>query len=315
MNMKNQIKLLQTELYNNSQILKELTHWFKVFNRPNGWHYDLDHIWILNNLEDLGIKPGATIIDAGAGQGIMQYFLASKGYNVISLDFSPRTKPNRANGIFNVVGSGDNEINYIHPYMNFIHYGDGSPKSIINRISFKKLKKIPQLPKRYFLKLVSLYTYLNERFFRKHDSFGTITYVRAPFHKVPLESNIADAVISVSAIEHADISLFDQNITELSRLLKFNAPLLITTSVNNSNETTYNKVVSGYCFSILDLDKYFPNSETFFDYENSEKNILNSNIFWKRLDAYYYNDENSFVYKKKCVSLPYLPVGIIKFKS
>ena len=77
------IKFLPASLLKDRRKLMELTYWLRVMNRPNGWHYDLDHIWILNELEAAGLAKGATIIDAGAGQGIMQYLLAARGYNVI----------------------------------------------------------------------------------------------------------------------------------------------------------------------------------------------------------------------------------------
>jgi len=98
--MKCEIQLLNASLLADEKTLEELSYWLGVMNRPNGWHYDLDHIWILSELEKAGIKPGATILDAGAGQGVLQYLLASRGYNVISLDFSPRRIPNRTVGIF-----------------------------------------------------------------------------------------------------------------------------------------------------------------------------------------------------------------------
>ena len=75
--MNNKIKLLTTSLLDDCKKLKELTYWLRVMNRPNGWHYDLDHIWILDELEKSGITKGSTIIDAGAGQGIMQYIVVS----------------------------------------------------------------------------------------------------------------------------------------------------------------------------------------------------------------------------------------------
>ena len=41
---------------------------FKEF----GWHYPVDIVWILSELERLGLKKGSTILDAGAGNGILQ---------------------------------------------------------------------------------------------------------------------------------------------------------------------------------------------------------------------------------------------------
>lgn len=308
--MANQIKLLQASLLRDEQKLKELTHWLRVMNRPNGWHYDLDHIWILDELEKAGIRPGATIVDAGAGQGVMQYLLAARGYNVISLDFSPRTPPARARGIFKVMGAGDTAIEYQHPYMKFVTYGTSHASSLIKRLSLRKVRKLPELPGRIYRRALSYATYLRERFFGKHGSFGVISYVRAPFHDVPLKAGIADAVISVSAIEHADIDLFDSNIKSLLCLLKPGAPLLLTTSATSEENNTYDRKVEGWCFSSKTLAGYFPGSELDFDAAACAHSLMESPTFMQRLDPYYYLDPESPFHKKRFTTFPYLPVAV-----
>lgn len=308
--MASEIKLLHASLLDDREKLKEPTYWLRVLNRPNGWHYDLDHIWILDELERAGIRPGASIVDAGAGQGIMQYLLAARGYNVISLDFSPRIPPARSRGIFDISGNGEAEIRYQHPYMKFINYGTSQPGSLVTRLSFKKLKKIPELPGRAIRRLVSYGWYFRERFLGNHSNYGKITYVRAPFHDVPLQTESADAVISVSAIEHADIGLFDRNVNELTRLLKPGAPLLLTTSATASKENTYDEKVEGWCFSRSALAAFFPNSKIEFDAEGCARSLLNSSTFICRLDPYYYLDQGSFCYSKRILAFPYLPIAV-----
>lgn len=152
--------------------------------------------------------------------------------------------------------------------------------------------------------------YLYERFARSHDSYGTITYLRAPFHEVPFASESVDAVISISAIEHADISLFHENINELSRLLKPGAPLLLTTSATTSDENVYLEKYSGWCFSLSALKTFFPGCEVKFDAENCARSMMESAVFIGRIDPYYYQDKDSFCYKKRIEALPYLPVAV-----
>jgi hypothetical protein len=308
--MANEIKLLDASLLSDEKKLKELTKWLRVMNRPNGWHYDLDHIWILDELENAGIKPGATIIDAGAGQGIMQYLLAARGYKIISLDFSPRKPPDRAHGIFEVFGEGDSAINYQHPYMKFISYGTNRLDGLIKRLTLQKLKKLPELPGRFYRRALSYTWYLRERFLGDHREYGQISYIRAPFHEVPLESGIADAVISVSAIEHADIELFNSNIKSLLRLMKKGAPMLMTTSATKEQKNSYDKKVEGWCFSRSALADYFPGYVIEFNAESCERSLLNSKTFMDRLDPYYYLDPESPLYKKSFDSFPYLPVAL-----
>jgi len=56
---------------------------------PIGWHYLLDLVWILDRLGDV---DGMTILDAGAGIGVIQWYLAGSGANVISADRIDRSR-------------------------------------------------------------------------------------------------------------------------------------------------------------------------------------------------------------------------------
>ena len=308
--MDNEIRLLDASLLSDKKKLKEISYWLKVMNRPNGWHYDLDQIWILNELEKAGILPGSTILDAGAGQGIMQYLLAARGYNVISLDFSSRAKPSHSLGIFNIEGEGDCNINYQHPFMRFISYDVNSPATIGNWIRNSNFERAPLLLGYAKRRVTSLLFYIFERLVKRHDNYGTITFLRAPFHDVPLGPGSVDAVISISAIEHADISLFHENINELLRLLKLRAPLLLTTSSTTSDKNIYHEKTSGWCFSLPALKDFFPGCEIKFDVENCTRSMIESEVFMDRLDSYYYQDKSSFCYKKYVKKLPYLPVTV-----
>ena len=90
MNLETSYTLLKPNLMNDSVTTDIIDYWLSLLNRPNGWHYKLDIIWILNELKKSGIHPGSTILDAGAGQGVLQYLLAAKGYKVISFDYSKK---------------------------------------------------------------------------------------------------------------------------------------------------------------------------------------------------------------------------------
>lgn len=309
--MRNYIKLLDIELFNNKNLLNKISYWLKVMNRPNGWHYDLDQIWVIEQLKENGIHPGSTILDAGAGQGVTQYLLSSMGYNIISLDFSSRIKPPRSNGIFNIEIKGDEEILYKHPYMNFIDYNINNNKLL--RI-ITVLKFFKYIPYKIVYLLQSYIYYIYERYFTNHENYGKITYIRAPFHDIPLLDSSIDAIISISAIEHADIDLFEKNILEMTRILKSNSPMLITTSATNETENKFLEKFSGWCFSQTFLKNKFKNATFLFDYNDTYKNLLNSKILKSRIDPYYYNDKESFCYKKNIINIPYLPMGIKIYK-
>ena len=53
-----------------------------------GWHYLLDLSWAAQHLAPL--DRGMQVLNAGAGTGVMQWWLAEQGVNVISVDRSSR---------------------------------------------------------------------------------------------------------------------------------------------------------------------------------------------------------------------------------
>ena len=84
------ITLLDTDLLQNEKLFREVIYWKNFFRAQLGWHYVLDLIWKLEKIDLLELPKGSRIIDAGAGYGLMQYILAGRGFNVISIDFAPR---------------------------------------------------------------------------------------------------------------------------------------------------------------------------------------------------------------------------------
>ena len=49
--MKNNIELINPNILNNPKKINEINYWCNVFNWPNGWHYLMDQIWILNHID------------------------------------------------------------------------------------------------------------------------------------------------------------------------------------------------------------------------------------------------------------------------
>jgi ubiquinone/menaquinone biosynthesis C-methylase UbiE len=55
-----------------------------------GWHYLLDLSWAAKQLQP---SPGMLMMDAGAGYGLMQWWLAEQGIDVLSVDQKDRRDP------------------------------------------------------------------------------------------------------------------------------------------------------------------------------------------------------------------------------
>jgi ubiquinone/menaquinone biosynthesis C-methylase UbiE len=195
-------------------------------------------------------------------------------------------------------------IDYKHPYMGIINYGNNP---LIARINLSNAFKIPSI---LISSVKSKLVHLWERYIQKHDAYGSIKLLRASFHDIPIQSQSIDAIFSISAIEHAEIKLFDKNIKEFERIVKPGGIILITTSANNKEDSTYDDETSGICFSKNDLNKHFPDALVKFNYEADERSIIESKIFYSRIDSYYWRNKKSFFYKKRISKLPYMPVGI-----
>jgi len=83
------ITLLDTDLLQNEKLFREVIYWKNFFRAQLGWHYVLDLIWKLEKIDLLDLPKGSLIIDAGAGYGLMQYILAGRGFNIISVTLPP----------------------------------------------------------------------------------------------------------------------------------------------------------------------------------------------------------------------------------
>jgi len=310
----NQVELLDINLLENKRNLKEIIFWQYAMNRPQGWHYDLDFLWILDNLKRMGLAKGSKILDAGAGLGPFQYILASKGYNIVSLDFSKRNLPKESINLFDIK-IDQNDFNYNHKYQDFIFLEN--KKNLKNKI-FKRLfdGSFFNIKWLYFKTKKSLLHFFfstQAKLILDKKKFGKILFKRAAFHDVPYKSSSFDAVVSISAIEHAEKKLLEKNISEILRVLKPEGKAFLTTSSSTSNLEYFDEQTSGWCFSSESITKILGKEFSFEECEliKTEKSIINSKKWNSRLDPYYLFDKNSPFSKKDFKSLPYLPIGFI----
>ena len=308
------VTLLSPAFLCDLKILKEITYWSHVMNRPQGWHYDMDETWMLKNIEKAKIPKGAIILDAGAGLGIMQYVLASRGYNVVSLDFGKRLIPEESLGIFDITLEEQGSLEYKHSYQESMSFV-GNSNSFKSRYKcfIEKLGRSNLILRLYYKikRELSHFFYHTIEKMRDHGCYGKITFVRAAFHEIPFDENYFDAVISVSALEHADIELLDKNISEMCRVAKSGAPVLISTSAIGEEKDFFDGKTQGWCFCSQTLLRFSDNSTLEYSkYSDVEREILTSPLWLSRLDPYYYCNPNGHFFKKKMAGLPYLPIGI-----
>ena len=81
------IEILPVELLDqNRPMVTALQNLARSLGLEFGWHYLLDITWIVQHLGD---AAGKSILDAGAGTGILQWYLAEQGAAVLSVGETP----------------------------------------------------------------------------------------------------------------------------------------------------------------------------------------------------------------------------------
>lgn len=257
-----------------------------------GWHYMLDLVWIIEQLRSL--PSGSTILDAGAGGGLLQYILADLGHRIISVDFAPRPKPI---GIPSIKIMHQAELR--HEYINHL-------KSNYRNARKEKNKPVLLHTKNEFTSL-----------FNKTD-VPLILYQADMQDMFLCPDNFVDAVVSVSAIEHLDYNHAEKAIKECFRVLKSGQPILVSTSASNKADWYHEKSM-GWCYSELSLKKMFdlsPATPSNFDHYQQIMDDL------KRPGNELNNNLASFYFTSNKNGMPwgiwnpeYLPVVIKKTKG
>jgi ubiquinone/menaquinone biosynthesis C-methylase UbiE len=243
------IVLLDTDLLQKKELFKEVTYWKNLLGLKIGWHYILDLIWQLERIEALNLPKGALILDAGAGYGLLQYILAARGFNVISVDFRPRKLPWPMKWIFPMFLE---HAEFKDPYIEFI-----------KKNGAKWYMKIPFEIKRI---LFNYNVRIIPHFFKRYNS---ILFYQANFKDMDLiDDGFIDAIVSTSAIEHIrDIEDIKIALKEFKRVLKPGRPMIITTSA--AKETFYMESTHGWCFSrdeirrLFDIKWYITNFDSY----------------------------------------------------
>jgi len=310
------VPLLSIELLSPQLIIEQKDLLQRIENLSNslwreiGWHYQLDFLWILENLKRLGIPEGANIVDAGAGNGLLQYLLAEQGYNVISVDFSKRRFPYLASLAFPInqnkrSGDADTKADRYIAHLSSV----GSFSTKLRRLPVKLFKNR--------FDLIGYCKLIIGRFTGKRKPGAITQYCSDMKHMNMLESDSIDAVVSISAIEHMEKDDISGAIDEFYRILKPRAALIVTTSA--SKEDYFHEPSKGWCFSEQTLLKMFGLSKdvslsNFHDYDEVLGEIRESEYLKQNLSSLYFAScENGMpwgIWDPK-----YIPVGIISHKQ
>lgn len=201
-----------------------------------GWHYPLDLAWIASHLG--GLK-GKHILDAGAGMGVLQWWMAEQGAQVLSADRADRRDLScRFRTGYHVRG---------------FHLEDLIPtgKLVFMRLSDRAQPATIRL--RGAMRAAA--TSLAQPFTRK--AAGTVTLLHQDLSQMPeLQDESFDAVVSVSALEHNNADRLKQIVRELMRVLKPSGVLLATLGAAKDHDW-YHEPSKGWCFTEATLKRAF----------------------------------------------------------
>lgn len=291
------LELISIDFLNqHRELATELSAMNKRLALSEGWHYILDWTWVVHQI---GSANNKTILDAGAGIGLLQWYLASKGANVISVDRSDRTNiPFHLIKYFTVEGltPADKPLSLLG-LLNFFNkkaHVSTRIKSIARGI-LGELKQANRIPANGTVKLYG-------------KDLGRLT---------DIPDNSIDFVVSISALEH-NKSIDDiKNIAyELHRVLRPGGKMIITLPAAQFTDWFFEPAYS-WCFTdstIKDIFHLANNVDSNYEiYNNIFEDIKNSKELRKNISWRYYFTPNSGMPNGHW-NPQYIPVGVVKTK-
>jgi len=219
----------------NRELVNELKHVAARMRMEFGWHYLLDLVWIIKNLD---IENTHVALDAGAGKGLIQWYLASKGIDVLSVDrVNRKYLPLHYRKYFPVEG--------LRP-QDFATVG-GS----IFRLSWRA-GGFGQKLRGFARDLVFL--------LRKKEhvpgSGKVIFYDQDLRTLTDIPSNSVDVVVAVSSLEHNQPDQLPVVVAELMRVLKPGGKLVATLSTTGDTDM-YHEPSYGWVYSEASMRSHF----------------------------------------------------------
>lgn len=290
------VSLLESERHTVRQ-LRELAGKLKL---EFGWHYLLDLSWILSQIEAIQEKR---FIDAGAGTGILQWFLAERGAKVISIDRESRADlAPRFRRRFNVCGLRMDDLN------------DGKSgleeKPNLNYQSIKLWASDLQ---------DRIENQLDEKRSRPAaaNSGEVIIYNQDLTNLVDIDDSTVDAVVAVSSLEHNSPGDLRQVVKELMRVLKPGGALLATLAAARE-EDWFHQPSRGWCYSegsLREIFKFSPKMPSNYSRYDRLFEQLRANEELKNnlADFYSRSGDNGMPWGKW--DPQYQPVGVCKIKQ
>jgi SAM-dependent methyltransferase len=219
----------------NRQTVESLRRLSRATRVEFGWHYLLDLTWIISNLEAI---PGRRFLDAGAGSGLLQWYLIEQGAReVISADRTSRVElPLIMRSRYRVAG---------------LRAGDLGPAWKVLRGNVNRAPGSRKLT--YALRgLAGLVLIALPKAFPGR----VLIYDQDLAHLPDVADDSLDAVVAVSSLEHNPPETLPQVLTELMRKLKPGGRLLATLGAARDRDW-FHEPSQGWCYTAVSLKRLF----------------------------------------------------------
>jgi SAM-dependent methyltransferase len=200
-----------------------------------GWHYLLDWTWILSLL---GQVEGKRIMDAGAGVGLLQWYLAGQGAEIISVDRSSRPE--------------------LSMHFRLLYAVSGlRPEDLVSpaRFMWKNIKFALRNISR-IAAIIRSNVSLNKTTRTKYPGGKVIIYNQDLSSMPLIADNSIDAVVAVSALEHNSPAGLATVVDELLRVLKPGGILLATLGAARDQDW-FHEPSQGWCYTEASLHRLF----------------------------------------------------------
>lgn len=291
---RDKIEILSTDLL---ELHAERRREFETLSRelgiPLGWHYLLDLIWASVEIEPL-LGPDARVLDAGAGIGLMQWWLAGRGVEVLSLDREERLPSRRLRARYDIRPLGGEKLPSVRSAAierirraARTQSGDGGPTgSGAATGSTQKTKKAGTA-----LRMLGA----SARDFLVGDpprpGGATVWFGTADLRQLPVEPESVDAVVSISALEHNDVGAL-AGITEgLFEVVRPHGAVLATVGGARDGDW-FHQASHGWCMTEATLRSAFhldPGASSNYDrWDELFEQLRNSQTLRDGLSDFYF---------------------------
>lgn len=259
----------------------EFEKWRRILGAEPGWHYPIDLTWILGWVTQ-NLDPPATVLDVGAGTGLLQFLLAAQGYKVISLDLVSRRIGQQYKRYFLVRDKQTKTLQTEYAR----HLTDDSSRLRL------RIHELLRLAKRRFSRAIRPLTLESRKAYKHRSEYGPIELYVGDITDSWEEYSTVDGIVSLSALEH--VPSIEHFVEVVGCLREFGKPMCITTSA--ARETTWwHEPSKGWCFGpevLGALDGSIENSSWRSSYDATLGRIRTSSYLKNNIPWYYFGNPN-----------------------